>query len=531
MLVQAEISKSISPNDRNTEMLSTLPLHISELVNGWVKRSPGRTALVEASGSWTYQQLASAVAETETWLRGLEVRPGDRVMVVGENCRALVALFLALVRIDAWPVLVNARLSAPEIDRIRDHCGARRMIYTASISPHAQQHAERHSAVTHQLVLTGPLSIGSLNDKVEPEPLERDPANRVAALVYTSGTTGLPKGVMLTHRNLLFVAAAAVKIRSLTPDDRLYGVLPMSHVVGLSVVLVATLFSGATLYLSPRFDPMKARAVLEQERITVMLGVPATYLQFLEYAKLRKLTSLNCPELRIISCSGAPLHPAMKSATEKLFGLVLHNGYGVTESSPNIAQTRVESPVADTSVGQVIPGVEVRLVGADKNPGREGEVGELWARGPNIMKGYYRAPAETSAVIDADGWLNTNDLARLEGGNLFIVGRTKELIIRFGFNVYPAEIEAVLNAHPDVVRSAVIGRAVDGTGEEEVVAFAQLTADSCITEAELSRYASERLAFYKQPSKIYLVSEMPSTATGKILKHELARRLISAVSV
>jgi acyl-CoA synthetase (AMP-forming)/AMP-acid ligase II len=329
---------------------------------------------------------------------------------------------------------------------------------------------------------------------------------------------------------LLFVAAAAAKIRSLTSNDRIYGMLPMSHVVGLSAVLISSLFSGATLYLAPRFDPIKARAALEQDRITVMLGVPATYVQFLEYAKLRKLTSLNCPYLRIIYCSGAPLHPSMKAATEKLFGLALHNGYGLTESSPNIAQTRVESPRTDTSVGPVIPGVEIRLIGADNRPVVAGEVGELRARGPNIMKGYYRAPAETAAVIDTDGWLNTRDLARLEGGNLFIVGRTKDLIIRFGFNVYPAEVEAVLNTSPEVALSAVIGWPVAGSGEEEVIAFVQLIPDSFITEAELARYASKQLAFYKQPSKIHFVSEMPLTATGKISKPELAKRLASAAS-
>jgi long-chain acyl-CoA synthetase len=525
MSVQAEFSKNTSPANQTAEVLKGLPAHISEIVNGWAKRSPGRTVLVEASGTWTYRQMAAAVAETEVWLRDLGVRPGDRVMVVGENCRMLVALFLAVVGMDAWPVLVNARLSPPEIDRIRDHCGARRLIYTVSVSPHAHEHAARHGAVTDELSHLGPVRVGLLNEEVRPEAVEPDPAQRIAALVYTSGTTGVPKGFMLTNRNLIFAAATAAKIRSLTPNDRLYGVLPMSHVVGLSAVLLATLLSGASLYLSPRFDPMKARATLERDRITVMLGVPTTYGQFLEYAKLRKLASLDCPELRIISCSGAPLHPAMKSATEKLFGLVLHNGYGVTESSPNVAQTRIESPRTDTSVGPVIPGVEVRLVGADKVPVLEGEVGELWVRGPNIMKGYYRAPAETRAVLDQDGWLNTQDLARLERGNLFIVGRAKDLVIRFGFNVYPAEIEAVLNTRPEVVRSAVIGRPIEGTGEEDIVAFVEVAPGSSVNESTLLRYAAERLAFYKQPSKIYLVSEMPLTATGKVLKHELAKRL------
>src|SRR5437879_3894934 len=395
-------------------------------------------------------------------------------MIVCDNCRAFVAILLGAASLDAWPVLVNARLSAREIDEIRDHCGARRVFYTTSVSPHATAHAKRHGAVITDVAGLGTIGIGALNENVEPEPVESNSADQVAALIYTSGTTGLPKGVMLTHRNLLFMAAGSAKIRSLTSDDRFYGVLPMSHAVGLSVVLLGSLLSGATLYLSPRFDPVATLASLERDRLTVVLGAPAMFSLFVEYAKLKGLKSLKFPALRIISSSGAPLQPAIKSAVESLFGLVLHNGYGVTECSPTIAQTKVEAPRTDTSVGRVFPGVEVKLVGRDGQPTAAGEVGELRVRGPNVMKGYYRAPEETAAAIDPEGWFNTRDLARLEGGNLFIVGRTKELIVRFGFNVYPAEVEAVLNAHPGIVRSAVIGRSVEGAeGDEEVVAFVQ----------------------------------------------------------
>ena len=224
----------------------------------------------------------------------------------------------------------------------------------------------------------------------------------------------------------------------------------MSHVVGFSVVLLGTLLSGGTLYLSPRFDPMTARMTLEKHGLTVVLGTPAMFALFLEFAKLKGITSLKLPSLRIISASGAPLQPGLKAAVEKLFGLVLHNGYGITECSPTIAQTRVEAPRQDISVGPVFPGVEVKIVGPDQRPVDKGDVGELWVRGPNVMKGYYRAPEETASAINGELWFNTRDLARLEDGNLFIVGRTKELIVRRGFNIYPAEVEAVLNAHPAV---------------------------------------------------------------------------------
>jgi acyl-CoA synthetase (AMP-forming)/AMP-acid ligase II len=243
-----------------------------------------------------------------------------------------------------------------------------------------------------------------------------------------------------------------------------------------------------------------------------------------DYAKLKGLSSLKFPSLRIISSSGAPLPPALKAQVETLFGLPLHNGYGVTECSPNISQAVVGERRTDTSVGRILPGVEVQLVGSDQKPVADGEVGELWVRGANVMKGYYCAPQETAAAINPEGWFNTRDLARLENGYLFIVGRTKELIIRFGENVYPAEVEAVLNAHPAILRSAVIGRSVPGTeGGEEIVAFVQLSRGSSVSEAELSQYAAQHLAPYKRPAEFIFVSSMPLTPTGKIIKGELAK--------
>jgi acyl-CoA synthetase (AMP-forming)/AMP-acid ligase II len=526
MAYQAPISE-----DQIPDLLAALPEKTCDVVTPWVKLSPDHPALVEAGGAWTYRQLSSVIAKTQAWLLDSGVRPGDRVMIVCENSRALIGVLLALAGIDAWPVLVNARLSAREVDEIRDHCGARRVIYTTSVSPHATGHAKRHGAVIEEASDLGTIGFGPLNENVEPEPIDPVRANRVAALIYTSGTTGQPKGVMLTHRNLLFMAAVSARIRTLTPDDRLYGILPMSHAVGLSVVLLGSLLSGATLYLSPRFDPVAAIKALEADKLTVVLGAPAMFALWVEYTNLKGLKSLRFPKLRIISSSGAVLQPALKSKVESLFGMVLHNGYGVTECSPTIAQTRVEEPRSDTSVGRAFPGVKVKLVGSDRQPVAEGEVGELWVSGPTVMKGYYRAAQETAAAIDPEGWFNTRDLAQMKDGNLFIVGRTKELIVRFGFNVYPAEVEAVLNTHPAVVRSAVIGRSVQGAvGDEEVVAFVQLLPDSSLKTDELAEHAARHLAPYKRPSQILLVPTMPLTPTGKIVKDELAKMAGSSSS-
>lgn len=509
--------------DQIGSILDALPERISDVVSLWVEQSPDQQALVENSGGWTYRELASAITGTRDWLIARGVRSGDRVVLVCENCRAFVAFLLALASFDAWPVLVNARLSARELEQIREHCEPRLVVYTTAVSPHALQHAKRHGATIEDLAALGQIGVGPVSGDSRPEPLDSNPGNNIAALIYTSGTTGLPKGVMLTHRNLLFLAAVSATIRNLTPDDHVYGILPMSHAVGLSVVLLGALFSGATVYLAPRFDPMTARAAIEKDQITVMLGVPSTFAQLLDYAKLRGVTSFRFPALRIISASGAPLHADLKAKVERLFGIPLYNGYGVTECSPTIAQANVNFPNSDTSVGEILPGTEIMLAAPDGTRVAEGEIGELWVRGPHVMKGYYRAPEETARGINAEGWFNTRDLARLEGNNLFIVGRTKELIVRFGFNVYPAEVEAVLNAHAAVVRSAVIGRPTEGNGGEDVIAFVQLRQDSTVTAGDLARYAARHLAPYKQPSHILLIPELPFTPTGKIAKNELAK--------
>jgi len=482
--------------------------------------------LTETSGSWTYSELDGAITETQAWLAELGVRAGDRVMIVSENCRAFVAVLLAVAGIDAWAVPVNAKLSPQEIDAIRDHCGARRLIYTMAVSRAARDHARRHDAATIEAGKLGSIAVGPLNETAVPEPLDPNVNDRVAAMIYTSGTTGLPKGVMLTHRNLLYLAGVSAAIRSLAPDDRLYGVLPMTHAVGLSVVLLGALLSGARLYLTTRFDPVAALNSMEKDALTIVLGVPSMFSVLLDYTKMKGMTSLRFPALRVISSSGAPLTATVKAETEKLLGPILHNGYGVTECSPTIAQARLDEPRTDLSVGKILPGMEVTLVGSDGNPVAAGEIGELRVKGPNVMKGYYHAPEDTAAVLSADGWFNTKDLARLEDGHLFIVGRAKELIVRFGFNVYPAEVEAVMSALPGVARVAVIGRAIEATqGGEDVIAFVELTKGSTVRIEELNNHASKNLSPYKRPTQFVMLEAMPVTPTGKPMKGELAKML------
>jgi long-chain acyl-CoA synthetase len=505
------------------KILAELPDRISDVIRPFARQSPDHPALVQGQVTWTYGDLAAIVARTAITLTDYGVRPGDRVMIVSENSLALAAMLLAISEIDAWSVVVNPRLSEREIDLIRDHSGARRVFYTVEVSDAARQHANRHGAAIAALHRLGALGIGPLNEETAPEPVEADRSRQVAALVYTSGTTGNPKGVMLTHRNVLFSARIMGAQRD--PTDKAYCVLPISHIVGYSAILIASLMVGATVQLVPRYDPAALVSAIANDGITLLFGVPATYQRLLEYKTLAGIAQLPRGRLRRLAVAGAPLDVALKSKIEAEFGVPLHNGYGITECAPAIAGVRAGTSRSDDAVGSLVIGIEARLVKPDGGAVSPGEVGELHVRGPNVMRGYYRAPEATTAVIDRDGWFNTGDLARFENDILFIVGRTKELIIRSGFNVYPPEVEAVLNEHPAVVQSAVIGRSVPGN--EEVLAFVELLPGSTATPADLMAHAARQLAPYKRPCEVIMLDALPAGSTGKILKHrltEVARR-------
>src|SRR5215468_8404458 len=257
------------------KILAELPDRISDVIKPFARQTPGHPALVQGDVTWTYAELAAVVKDTALILKLYDIRPGDRVMVVSETSLALVALILAIAEIDAWSVVVNPRLSAREIDLIREHSGARRVFYTIEVSNAARQHAEQHNADIVLLRALGTLGVGPLNRQTLPEPVEVDRSRQVAVLVYTSGTTGSPKGVMLTHRNLLFSARAAGAQRE--PTDQVYCVLPISHIVGFSVILIGSLMAGATVQLVPRFDPAALVAAIANGGVTLLFGVPATY--------------------------------------------------------------------------------------------------------------------------------------------------------------------------------------------------------------------------------------------------------------
>ncbi|MEO7497210.1 MAG: AMP-binding protein [Massilia sp.] len=493
-------------------ILAALPARISDIPRRLAAQTPHAPALREDGHDVSYAGLAALVDGYVPLLRTLDVRAGDRLMLVGENCVDQVALIFAAAAVDAWVVAVNARLSGPEIATIRAHCGARRVLYLTRHSPDAARHAAQDGAIAH-----GTLRAGPLDTSCAPEPVVAG-NKQVAALVYTTGTTGAPKGVMLSHRNLLYIAAVSSRLRGLVTSDRACGVLPISHVYGLASVMLGTLYSGACLHLAPRFSAAELLRAIDSEGLTIVQGVPAMYARLLEACEGGPAPR---HRLRFIYAGGSPLDPQLKHDTEALFGLPLHNGYGMTEASPTISQTRLDAPRADTSVGTLIPGVEARIADAAGAEAAAGDTGELWIRGPNLMQGYYREPVLSAAAMRPGGWLNTGDLARQDAdGALFIVGRTKDMIIRSGFKVYPLEVETVLNAHPAVAQSAVVGRPAAG-GNEEVIAFVEVKPHAGVDTAALVEYLACQLAAYKRPTEIVIMAALPAAATGKVLRGEL----------
>lgn len=508
--------------------LTDLPARIDSLPARIAAQTPSRIALIDDFGRMTYGELTHAVSTCATRLREHGVRGGDRVMIVGENGIAYVVLLLAVASLDAWPLLCNARLSAAELRVIREHAQPRCAVYAIDASPDAAAHARTDAAkVAWTELALGALAVSDVDPASVAEPVQSDPSEQCAALIYTTGTTGAPKGVRLSHRNLMFIAAVSSTLRRVGADDIAYGVLPISHVYGLTSVCLGTLYAGGTLRLAARFTPEAVLDSLAHDGLTILQGVPAMHARLMAYVTTQGTTpgaTFVAPRLRFVYSGGSPLDAALKARVEAFYGLPIHNGYGLTESGPTVSQTLLDAPREDCSVGTVIPGVAVRIVGLDGEDVTEGDVGELWVRGPNVMLGYYRAPELTAATVTEDGWLRTGDLARRAAdGALFLAGRAKELIIHSGFNVYPIEVEQALASHPDVLQVAVLGRAVDGN--EQVIAFVEARPGHEVDVEALAGWAAQRLAPYKRPAQIRVLDALPAASTGKVLKHKLKAML------
>jgi acyl-CoA synthetase (AMP-forming)/AMP-acid ligase II len=490
-------------------------VRLHQLVDRNAVERPDATAVRDHDGrTLSWAALADAVGDAEAALRERGVRPGDRVLLVAENCVEMIAFLHACSRLDAWAAPINARVVEAELEGARADASARLAVFTTSVSSDAASHAARAGAKP----VAGGFGAVALTDAADaaPEPV-RDDRDQVAILLYTTGTTGRPKGVMLSHGNFLFAGDASAAMRAMHPGDVLYGVLPLTHVFGLASMLTAAATSGAQIWLQPRFRPELVLAAL-REGVTILPAVPQMHALIVAHAAGLGIDSLADLPLRFISSGGAPLDPELKRRVEALFSLPLQNGYGMTETTAGVTATRSALGSGDTSVGVPFPGVEVRL---DTPDGGAESVGEILTRGPHVMLGYYRNPEETARVLGEDGFLRTGDLGRLDAeGRLHVVGRSKELIIRSGFNVYPVEVEGALAEHPKVVSSAVVGRPAAG-GNEDVVAFVQISPGAALTAEELEAHLASRLSPYKRPNRYVITNELPATATGKILKHKL----------
>jgi malonyl-CoA/methylmalonyl-CoA synthetase len=495
---------------------------IHDLFDGWLRRSPQRVFLHLRGpdgepATMTYADVGALVGALEAELRSDGVRPGDRVLAVAENCPQHLALILACSRVGAWSCGVNARMAPGEIAGFAAKADARIHYFTTSVSKAAAAHAHRFEA--------RPSAVAGLErSPVRAEAVaESGPlAERVAAIIFTSGTSGTPKGVLMTHEGVTHFGRISAASRNLGEDDRSYAYLPMTHIFGLGTVLVASLHAGATLLMRTSFDPADTLDDLANQGVTQLQGPPTLFSRLLAHMEQIGVKHPPAPRLRYVYTGAGPLDMALKQRVEAAFGKPLHHGYGLSEYAGSVHLTRLNEWRDDTSAGYRVEGAELRIV--DPATGRDlppGERGEIWMRGIGLMPGYFRDPEATAAVMREGGWYASGDLGELrEDGALFVVGRLKEMIIRSGFNVYPAEVEAVLNAFPAIERSAVVGRP-EQDGNEDVVAYVELRHGAALDEAALRLHLREHLAPYKQPSVIRTVTGFPMTGSGKVLKRKL----------
>jgi len=482
-------------------------------VEKWAGETPAAAALSDAAGKLTYAELAHRIEQVCVWLRSLGLSPGDRILVVAENSVSLALLILAADRAGITAVLENARRAGAEIGAIREHCDARLTIFVFSNSSDARAHAERDAVSALVVEPLGEVAVRHERQE-QAATAARGEGERPAVIIYTTGTTGTPKGVMLPPRVFEFISSQMRALRYVTPQDIVYGVLPITHVMGLASVLSGALVSGAHLHLVPRFSAADCVDFVRERGVTMLQGAPAMFAKIIDHCRAKGIARLQ--GVRFIGSGGAPIDPVVKHEAEQLFGVPLHNGYGLTEAA-STCWTRFEDDNGDDTVGRPLPQVEIRV--ERKTPADD--VGELWVRGPHVMTGYFRDPMRTVEVLTPDGWFNTQDLARIGGdGRVYIVGRTKDIIIRSGFNVYPLEVELTLCKHPDVLHCAVLGRKVKGN--EEIVAYVELAQGAAATPGDLSAFLAERLSPYKRPNEIVLMDALPVAANGKVLKSALS---------
>lgn len=457
----------------------------------------------------------------------LGVEKGDRVVVLLPNCPEVGISYWAAWRIGAAVTPVIFLLPPPEIRRILEDSEAKVAITSPELLPSLRTAAEGLTTLKHIISVgggEGTVQFEDIEDAAD-TPLTECGHGDLAALLYTGGTTGSSKGVMLSHHNLEWTARAAAVASEIKPHETGLLTLPLSHTFGLHVSILGTLHPGKAVLLR-WFDPTQFLDAIEQHEVERVAVVPA----MLQFLLLMPLEERDLSSLRSVTsgASGLP-HEVLTGFEKRVPTCGIVQGYGLTETSPTVAVQPPSSIQDGTrkigSVGPVVPGVEVRIAGDEGATLAAGETGEITVSGPNVMQGYWRNGPATAEAI-RDGWLHTGDVGRLdEDGHLWIVDRKKDLVIRGGFNVYPADVEGVLVQHPAVSEAAVVGRPSERWGEEPV-ALVVLVPGIEVTVEELEAHCARNLAKYKQPAELKVVTEIPKTPVGKPDKKEIRAQYI-----
>ncbi|MFG2949777.1 long-chain-fatty-acid--CoA ligase [Streptomyces adustus] len=491
------------------------PANLATLLTASAARVPARIAVRLGTETLSYAQLDDGSARAVAVLRDHGVGPGDRVGLMLPNVPAFAVLYFAVLRAGAVVVPMNPLLKAREIRHCLADSGATLLLTWEDHA--AEGRAAAADCGTRHLVV-GPASLGALRAAHEPVTEVVDRAGEdTAVILYTSGTTGTPKGAELTHANLTRnTEVCARTLLRLGEDDVIFGGLPLFHSFGQVVGLNCAVAAGACLTLLARFDPAEVPALIERDRVTVFLGVPTMYAALL--ARGGPGTA-DASSLRLCISGGAALPVEVLRGFETAFGCTVLEGYGLSETSPVASFNHPEGPRRPGTIGTPIEGVRMRIQDDRGRPLPDGEPGEIAVCGHNVMKGYWRRPEATAETI-VDGWLRTGDIGVRDPDGLFrVVDRKKDLIIRGGFNVYPREIEEVLYEHPAVAEAAVVG-VPHPTHGEEIAAVVTLRSGAVSTPDELRDFVRARVAPYKYP-RLVRIADLPKGPTGKILKRAI----------
>jgi long-chain acyl-CoA synthetase len=500
-------------------------MNLAELADADLSQHGSYRALVFEGREYTNQALRQASQRMSRVLAELGVGPDHKVVLWLPNCTEVLIGFPAIWRLGAIAIPVLPALGMRELTHILDNARPSVLVTTAAQLATARE-AARVAGVALRLLCVdgGDVAEERLWDRIEAaHPLleitpRRD--DELAVILYTSGTTGQPKGVMQTHANLhSAVRQVNASRRDRQPGDVVLLVLPLAHTFGLSVLINAWLVP-ATYVVVRRFEPAEVLALIERYRVTTMAGVPTMYVRLLHAPELAQH---DLSSMRTWMVGGAPMPLQQMAEVERRMGGRLYSGYGLTESCPTLTCDRRDRPSREGSCGLVVEGVEVRIVDDADHVLGVGEVGEIIARGPNIVPGYYRNP-EATAETFRGGFLHTGDIGKLDAeGYLYILDRKKDLIIRGGFNVYPRDVEHVLHELDAVQECAVVGVPDEELGEQ-VWAFVVCKAGRELTEAEVMAHSRAALARYKTPSRVIFLDALPKNDVGKIQKRALRAR-------